>query len=378
VLLKRHQWFLNLIKKQRGIEIEVAMHGYAHINHAVQPPAKQLNLLKKARAIFENANLEITGFRAPYLASSDRLKFALQDLNFKYDASIPFLWYTEKLRSAITKSTEDIYKRIIKFYQPMDANLFPCISYFDGRLVCIPHILPDDEILIDRLKLTKRHITTIWTDILNTIYRRGEMAVFLFHLERFQILKNIFVRLQTELSKKQPHVWIANLNQIAEWWNVRKKIEINVRDRAGFYDINVECPERSTILIRGAGVSTHTDRWYGRYKVVSSKRFKMYSTKTPAIGISAKLPSIIYDFLHSEGFCVEESESAQKYSIYIDNIYWFDEKDKLKLLNKIEDSVKPLVRVWRWPYNARCCVAFSVDIDAFSTYDFFIRAVFRI
>jgi len=57
----------------------------------------------------------------------------------------------------------------------------------------------------------------------------------------------------------------------------------------------------------------------------------------------------------------------------IDLAQHFSEDDKLDLVNRIEESDAPLVRLWRWPSGARCALSVTGDVDSMTLIDFLRR-----
>ena len=51
----------------------------------------------------------------------------------------------------------------------------------------------------------------------------------------------------------------------------------------------------------------------------------------------------------------------------------FGESDKRALIDFIEGSDAPLVRLWRWPNGARCAMSVTGDVDAMTMLDFLRR-----
>ena len=46
------------------------------------------------------------------------------------------------------------------------------------------------------------------------------------------------------------------------------------------------------------------------------------------------------------------------------------EMDELSVLKGIEASEAPLVRIWQWPFKARCALCITGDIDAMTIWDY--------
>ncbi|MFQ6055651.1 MAG: hypothetical protein ACE5J3_06690, partial [Methanosarcinales archaeon] len=109
--------------------------------------------------------------------------------------------------------------------------------------------------------------------------------------------------------------------------------------------------------------------WYGHYKIINAKSFKIKSNYPPFIGVCPDAPEELVTFLREEGFYVDESTSKDKFKIYLD-IDNFNEEYKLSILQEIEKSDVPLIRIWRWPYCARSALSITGDIDAMTIWDY--------
>jgi hypothetical protein len=55
----------------------------------------------------------------------------------------------------------------------------------------------------------------------------------------------------------------------------------------------------------------------------------------------------------------------------------FDRRDRRALLERVERSDGPLVRVWRWPDGFHSALTISGDVDAFTVRDYVLRAFGR-
>ena len=79
--------------------------------------------------------------------------------------------------------------------------------------------------------------------------------------------------------------------------------------------------------------------------------------------------------LVDEGFLVERSEQCSAHSLYLEGYESFEERDKLPLLQHIDKSPLPVLRLWRWPNGARSAFTISSDVDAIALMGFVRRSL---
>jgi hypothetical protein len=70
---------------------------------------------------------------------------------------------------------------------------------------------------------------------------------------------------------------------------------------------------------------------------------------------------------------VGENAAAGAEGLRISGYASFAESDKRGLIDFIEGSDAPLVRLWRWPNGARCAMSVTGDVDAMTMLDFLRR-----
>ena len=96
-------------------------------------------------------------------------------------------------------------------------------------LVEIPVSIPDDDIIIERLGIHDETIMyTIWEGILSRVRDRGELFVMQVHPERYCLYKNALRRILVNVTD-QGNVWIASLQEIAEWWHERNNFRLKFK-----------------------------------------------------------------------------------------------------------------------------------------------------
>ena len=246
---------------------------------------------------------------------------------------------------------------------------------FEGDFVEIPVSIPDDEVLVDRLRITdKNRVGDIWTKILDKTYERGEIFTLQLHPERIFLCDKALEMLLIKARQQSPPVWIAQLGEIAKWWKEKDKFETKIQRKSkNEYQINLSCSDKATILVKNLDTEAKSEFWYGSYRLVNQKNFKVKCNYRPVIGIAPDSSPQLISFLRQDGYIVEVSERKSDYGIYVEGISEFPPDKKLEIINKIEATNAPLVRFWRWPNKTRSALAITGDIDAVTIWDFIWR-----
>lgn len=370
-----------------------AIHGYQHIDYAQQKLEKIEKDLYKAIKTFSKLGLSPTGFRAPYLRWNSNHTNLLEKTGFLWDSSNAVFWNILN-KDEYNNSKWQSYQNILAFYSAQSAVVFPSLPYFIGNLVEIPVSVPDDEALIDRLRITdKNKIGSIWTGILDKTYERGEIFTLQLHPERIFLCDKALEMVLFQAKKKNPPVWIAQLGEIAKWWKEKDKFEAEIQQKSkNEYQVNLSCSDRATVLIKNLDIqnaanalnahneTNETDQtdqidenWYGSYRVVNQKNFAVKSNCRPVIGIAPGSSPELISFLKQDGYMIEVNDKKSDYGIYLEGITEFPPERKLEIINKIENTDAPLVRFWRWPNKARNALSITGDIDAITIWDFILR-----
>jgi peptidoglycan/xylan/chitin deacetylase (PgdA/CDA1 family) len=198
--------------------IELAVHGYKHINYVTLHKDVKENHLQKINDIFKNPNFLTNGFRAPYLSQDNIMLDLLSNNGFLFDSSASKLW---SVPSEIINKNKKAYDLALELYDPKDFEL-PYLT--ESGLLEIPVSLPDDEILIDRLGIKDSEtIGKIWLDILDKTHKNKSLFVLQLHPERINIAANALCSILVAAKKKSPPIWITNLGELAKWWVSKPK-----------------------------------------------------------------------------------------------------------------------------------------------------------
>lgn len=367
--LRRHpQW----IQQYAAEGFEFAIHGHRHVDHAQLSLAEHLDALAQAQRICEDAEIAARGFRGPYLHATADTLTALRQHNLAYDSSQGLAW------DVLDDHETPAYRDGLKFYGALSAEVYPSVPVLADGLVRMPYSLPDDEALIERLTFeTPAQMAAPWLAILDRTHAQGELFVLGLHPERIAACEGALEAILRAARRRDPPVWIARLDEIADWWRARAATRVEMT-RIGEDQIHlaVNGPPGTTVLIRAVQVAAPTTPWAGGYRQVTASSFTIRAESSPFIGLSTETPPVLVDFLRQQGYIVQISPPPHRYTYYIDQTT-FTAEDQRPLLAEIEGTAMPLVRLSRWPNGARSALAVTGDIDALTLWDYGLRFLGR-
>ena len=220
IILKRHYKFLCHLSNEN---LEIAIHGYTHINYKPLSLEEQIAHLVKAKNAFKTYRLPVDGFRAPYLSWNRHTTEAVQKNNLLWQSNNTFIW-NDLARNQLSKWRHFMEMAIHRLYNPLDAQDNVIIPRQQGELVSIPITLPDDEILIDRIGIKdSNRIGDIWTEILERAHVRGDIFVLQLHPERYQMCKKSMEALLKKATSSMHGIWIVSMKEVAEWWKEKSR-----------------------------------------------------------------------------------------------------------------------------------------------------------
>jgi hypothetical protein len=370
-VLARHPGYIKELHR-RGVEF--AVHGYVHIDYKAAGRKKKRQHFKKAMDTFKRCEIPFVGFRAPFLRTNEHTTPILNNLGFLYNSSRAMWWPVINIDnfSAYVKGN---LKLLLDFYQPLDAEKYLSLPRLENGMVEIPVSLPDDEVLIERMGITDREkIGSIWLDILQRTYSRGELFDFSLHPERIECCENGLRELLRKAKEYNPPIWMATLREIAEWWQEKDKFTLNIQPQGdGRYRVKAVCSELATVLAKNVKVSESAGSWSDGYKYITARDFILESPKRPVIGMGANASPAAIRFLQDEGYILDLNAEPGECGTYLGDLQEFDEADKRVLLQQIEQSNAPILRYWRWPSQARSALAVTGDIDSITLVDFILR-----
>jgi peptidoglycan/xylan/chitin deacetylase (PgdA/CDA1 family) len=355
--------------RYRDEGIEVALHGYEHVDHAALDLGQQVDAFSRARALFERLDLACTGFRAPYLRTGPATMEALRRLGFDYDAS-----HAVAFGAARPLATPS-YAHGLVFYGADQDDATPVLPELEGGIVRIPYGLPDDESVVDRLGLDEGEIADVWTAMLGAAQARGELLPLSLHPERIErceaALRAVVTRARTAGT-----VWIANLGEIAAWWRQRDALTVRVDSLDDRVHVALVDGPRARLLVRRRGDAIGGGGLGGDgWSVVEGAELELPAGSRPTVALSAGSSPDAAAYVRSEGFILE-TDRPEDAAIRLD-LPAFGRGDRRALLERLQRSDASLVRVWRWPDGFRSALAVSGDVDAFTVRDYVLRAFGR-
>lgn len=371
-VLGRHP---ELVRRFSDQGFEFALHGLVHNDHAPLGLEEQRASMRKGLSIFAEAGVPCVGFRGPYLRFNDATDTAIDSLGLKYHSSQAVLF------SGLPKGIEKHprlrgYELALKLYTPLDADRSIVRPRHRGRLVSIPVALPDDEIMVDRLELCREAQTAAWMSILDRTWKTGELFTIQLHPERIFAMADTLRAVLRDARRRQPAIWIPRLDELADWWERRRAARLVVRPvDGGRYSIKLIGPPEATLLIRDASEAPSRE-WVGRDRIAVSPEIEIDGPVRPVVGVSPRTPERIVTFLQEEGYPVERCDDRRQVGAFLDvpdDVPTHDQPDERAIIDTIERSAGPLVRLWRWPAGARSALAVTGDIDSITLQDFALR-----
>jgi hypothetical protein len=189
----------------------------------------------RAVQLFREHAVPYTGFRAPYLHWNEDTMRVVEDYKFRYSSNRTVFWNVIDEDSLQARQREGL-ERGRAFYRPVSVDRMIVLPYRLRGFVEIPVSLPDDEILIDRMYINDAdYLGEVWSRILEESYRRGELFTLQLHPERIDFFADALRGLLGVVRSKKPGIWVATLDQIAEWWvdKAANRIDL-VRDGGKF------------------------------------------------------------------------------------------------------------------------------------------------
>ncbi len=369
VALKRNS---QVIAKYQANGIEFAVHGYVHVDYTQLSLAQQIEHLRQARQVFEDKGIRFSGFRCPYLRWNADILQALKQQGFAYDSSQALYW------KVVGHHTTPTYQRAIDFYRARPAADYVALPRLCGQLVRIPYSIPDDEAIVERLALNSTDEgSSFWRTILQRTHELGELFTLGLHPERIALCRQPLADTLAAARRLTPTVWIARLEQIAEWWVARSQASVRADPGAdGYLHVEIQGPPGLSVLTRNLSASAPSQPWADGYQKIEGTTFRIRCSKRPFIGLAPDASQPLFSFLCQQGYVVERTPDPSEHTLYLDQTD-LAEQDERALLVQLEQSTAPLLRLGRWPHGARSALAVGGDIDALTLWDYGLRFLGR-
>ena len=213
----------------------------------------------------------------------------------------------------------------------------------------------------------------IWLEVLQRTYEAGELFTLGLHPERIEPCEDALRAVLAKARSLSPSVWIARLDEIADWWRVRAEATYRVaREGEGVFRLTVDGPVGTTILARDVSIEAPTTSWTGDYTRVLTNDFVFRADRLPLVGVSVDSPDSLVSFLRQQGYLVDRSMDARACAFYIDRRE-FTREDERTILEEVTRGSWPLLRLGRWPHGARSALSVTGDIDALTLWDYGLR-----
>jgi len=370
VLLTRYpSIFKNYLKEGA----EFGCHGLFHGDYTQLSFEDQVKQMNGAQTFFQEYAIPCHGFRPPYLKWSHATTRALGEAHYEWSSNQVILWDVLKQDDFKERHWSDYQKSITDIYLPQrEDRAYPLPNEREG-IIDIPVSIPDDEIFIDRLRITNQeHIFEYWKAIFDKIYQSGGVFVHIAHHERMSYFNEALDALLKYVTNAKHSTWIATLQEIYQWWKERNTFSFRI-EKSGENEYCVQCNSspRATVLLKRS--STNGGYNLNGYRVIHDRPFIYRGPRKPAIGIPANAPDELQSNLRSLGFAFEISSRQEDYEIFLDEKQ--SASNNLKdLLEFIESSNGNVLRFWNWPDGHKCAFSASSDVDSITLKDFYYRA----
>lgn len=370
LVVRRHP---AIIQKYQAKGIEIALHGLKHIDYSKLSYDEQMHDLSEASGIFSEAGIQFSGFRTPYLRRDISLDRAIGDIKLSYSSNQPIIWDAVEIE-LLDDIERSAYIKGLEFYDSFSANEKVSLPRIKDGIVQIPVSLPDDEMLLDRIRnKDQEYVTRVWRYILDETYRRGELFTLQLHPERIAMCNESLSGILSEARQREPDVWIATMQEIDEWWRRRSetKFEISEVDDER-YSVSINGDEDLSILFKNGKTEQIGEPFYGGYYLVGKKEFSIQSPSFPGVGLSKEQYDQWGGYLKQQGYLVEQITHEKNYACTITgtaNNSW----NEVKIVEFIENTNEPLLRLNAWPERCRSALCITGDLDALTLWDFGFR-----
>jgi peptidoglycan/xylan/chitin deacetylase (PgdA/CDA1 family) len=357
-----------VIERYQAQNIEFPIHGLFHVDYSKLTANEQSHHIDQARQIFHREKIRPMGFRCPYLRWNDDTLTAVAGNDLSYDSSQALHW------DVVEGYANQAYEHVLSFYGARSANDYPALPKIIGKIVQIPYCIPDDEALVERLKLGDiQTMSDIWLAILKRTYELAELFTLGLHPERIGLLHKPLAHTLAQARSLWPKVWIARLDEVAGWWRARSQARFEVISKEDdLFDMHIVGPPGATVLARHVTIQAPVEPWRDGFDRVEGTSFRFQASRRPCIGLSPDSDPALLDFLRQLGYWVETADGNQAYSIHLRYLHFGPENERL-LLSRLARSEEPLIRLGRWPDGAQSAMCVTGDIDALTLWDYGLR-----
>jgi peptidoglycan/xylan/chitin deacetylase (PgdA/CDA1 family) len=339
---------------------ELAVHAWSHIDLSALDLAGQREHMSRAVELFRSCSVPFTGFRAPYLHWNEDTMRVVGEFRFRYSSN-QTVWWDVLDRSSLGPKESEGMARGMAFYHPIPAAEFRALPFRRDGFIEIPVSLPDDEIPLDRMYIHDAdYLGRMWRAIFEQSYARGELFTLQLHPERIDFFADALRGLLADARTREPAVWIATLDEIAQWWEAKARNRAQfVRDGDAFR-VDVEACPGATLVVREHGAERRVEA--GPLRIDAASR--------PCVGVAPGSSREAIAVLADIGYILEVGDRSDGYAVHLGRLETHDHAAIAACRRVIDESARPLVRFSTWPRGAHSALAVTGDIDALTIWDF--------
>ncbi len=343
---------------ERGAEL--AVHAWSHIDLSALDLAGQRDHMGRAVELFRACSVPFTGFRAPYLHWNEDTMRVVGEFRFRYSSN-QTIWWDVLDTAALGAKEKEGMERGIAFYGPARAAQFRSLPFRRDGFIEIPVSLPDDEIPLDRMYIhDAAYLGAMWKGIFAETCARGELFTLQLHPERIDFFADALRGLLADARTRKPAVWIATLDEIAQWWEAKARNRAQMVREATGYRVNVDACPGSTLIVRRGGTE----------QAVDATTLLIDSPSRPCVGVAPGSSSEAIAVLTDIGYIVEVGDRSDGYSVHLGSLEKHDYAAIEASRRVIAESPRPLVRFATWPRGCGSALSVTGDIDALTIWDF--------
>ena len=343
---------------ERGAEL--AVHAWSHIDLAALDLEGQRAHMGRAVELFRSCSVPFTGFRAPYLHWNDDTMRVVGEFQFRYSSN-QTVWWDVLDESVMTPQQKEGVARGRAFYRPIPAADIRVLPFRRDGFIEIPVSLPDDEIPLDRMYIHDAgYLGEMWRRILEASYTRGELFTLQLHPERIDFFAGALRGLLVDARSRKPGVWIATLDEIAQWWDNKSRNRAQFVREGNQFRVEVSACAGTTVLVRANGAD----------RAQELRTFTVESNARPCVGVAPGSSREAISILSDLGHIVEVGERADGYAVHLGRVEGHDNVAIDACRRVIEESRRPLVRFGTWPNGCKSALSVTGDIDALTIWDF--------
>lgn len=339
---------------------ELAVHAWSHIDLSALDLAGQREHMGRAVELFRSCSVPFTGFRAPYLHWNEDTMRVVSEFQFRYDSN-QTVWWDVIDASTMNAEAKEGLARGMAFYRPIPASEFRVLPFRRDGFIEIPVSLPDDEIPLDRMYIHDvNYLAGMWRRIFDLSYARGELMTLQLHPERIDFFADALRGLLSHARSCEPKVWIATLDEIAQWWDAKSQNRAQFVRDGDHFRVEIQAARDSVVIVREGGVE----------RTLEPRTFTVDSTARPCVSVAPGTSREAITALTDLGYIVETGERSDGYAVHLGRVENANFATIDACRRVIEESKRPLVRFGVWPKGCRSAFAATGDIDALTIWDF--------